>query len=198
MHPSPAYGWNRASALAFIADYAFAHVFAVTPEGPRVVHVPVLVVGECLRFHLANSNALTPHIAEVRVLASVGGPGHYVSPNWYVDGRQRVPTWNYVAVECEGLVRRMSDDELVALLDASSAEFEPRVGQDWSRAKMDPARFTTMTRAITGFELRIEALRATRKLSQDKPEADVRGVVAGLRASGQDSAAAELEHARGW
>jgi predicted FMN-binding regulatory protein PaiB len=34
---------------------------------------------------------------------------------------------------------------------------------------MAPGRFETMLKAVTGFELRIEALRGTRKLGQIKP-----------------------------
>ena len=199
MHLSPAFAWDdRATALAFVAEVSFAHVFLQTPAGPRVAHVPVLVAGETLRFHLANSNALTPVLDGATALASIGGPGHYVSPNWYADGRNQVPTWNYLAVECEGPVRRMSGDELVDLLDATTAVHEARVGQDWTRAKMDPRRFAAMCSAITGFELSATTIRATRKLSQNKGEADVRGVIAGLQATGQVGAAAALMADRKW
>ena len=50
-------------------------------------------------------------------------------------------------------LRRLDDDDLVALLDASTADTRAARGEDWTRAKMDPARFAAMTRAITGFEL---------------------------------------------
>lgn len=199
MHPDCAFAWDdRAAVLAFVADYAFAHVFAVTPAGPRVAHVPVLVVGEALRFHLSNGNALTPHLDGATVLASVGGPGAYVSPNWYVDGKEQVPTWNYRAVEVEGVARRMDGNELIGLLDATTAIHEARAGEDWTRAKMDPRRFEAMCRAITGFELPVTALRATAKLSQNKSDADARGVVAGLTATGRTHPAALIEGARGW
>ena len=199
MHPSPAFAWeDRASALAFVAEVAFAHVFAHTADGPRVAHVPVLVGKNSLRFHLANANTLTPHLAGTTALASVGGPGPYISPNWYTDGRTHVPTWNYLAVEVEGIVRRLDDDELVALLDASATTHERRVRQDWTRAKMDPRRFEAMCGAITGFELETTVVRGTRKLGQNKGDADTRGVVAGLRDTGHDSAAALIELQRGW
>lgn len=198
MHPDPAFAWDDASALAFAAEIAFAHVFAPTPDGPRVAHVPVLVDGRRLRFHLANRNALTLHLAGVTALASIGGPGSYVSPNWYANGAGQVPTWNYLAVEIEGPVRRLDLSELIDLLDASTARHEARVGQNWTRAKIDPARFDAMCAAITGFELDAIAVRATRKLSQNKPAADARGVVAGLTATGQPYIAEQIEALRGW
>ena len=189
MHPSPKFRWeDRAAALAFVAEVSFAHVFVQTPDGPRVAHVPVLVEGEALRFHLANANALTPHLGGAVALASVAGPNAYVSPNWYAS-RGRVPTWNYVAVECEGPVRVLAGDELAVLLDASAATHEARVAQNWTRAKMDPARFDAMCGAITGFELSVTTIRATRKLSQDSNAADAAGVIVGLTAIGSAVAA---------
>ena len=199
MHHVPAFRWSdRAEALAFVAEASFAHLFAQTPDGPRVAHVPVLVEEGYLRFHLANGNALTPHLDGLSALASVGGPGSYISPNWYADPARNVPMWNYLAVEVEGPVRRLDGDALVALLDASVAVHEPRVGQNWTRAKMDPARFSAMCGAITGFELAIAEVRATRKLSQNKSDADLRGVVAGLEANGDAHPAALIKQARGW
>ena len=197
VHPDPAFAWqDRPGILAFAGDVAFAHVFAGTPDGPRVAHVPVLVVGDALRFHLSNRNALTLHLAGTVALASVAGEGAYVSPNWYVDGAKQVPTWNYRAVEVEGVVRRLDADELVALLDASVAEHEGRARENWTRAKMEPARFTAMTRAITGFELPATVVRATAKLSQNKSTADAAGVAAGLAAIGRTGVAAQIAAAR--
>ena len=198
MHPDPAFAWDDASALAFVAEVAFAHVFAQTPAGPRVAHVPVLVIGRHLRFHLANRNVLSPHFAGLTALASIGGPGTYVSPNWYAARREQVPTWNYAAVEIEGPVRAMTGHELVDLLDASTSHHETRAGENWTRAKMTPARFEAMCGAITGFELTATAIRATLKQSQDKSDADARGVAAGLVATGNASGAALLERTRGW
>jgi transcriptional regulator len=195
MHPAAAFAWDDAAALAFAAEVAFAHLFAQTPDGPRIAHAPVLIVDGLLRFHLSNSNALTPHLDGQVVAASLAAHDHYVSPNWYA-GADQVPTWNYVAVEIAGPVRRMSSDALVALLDASAATFEPRVAQDWTRAKMTPARFAAMCGGITGFEMTIASVRATRKLSQNKSAADIAGVAAALDALGKADAVAAMRAAR--
>ena len=64
MHPNAAFRFpESAPALAFVAQVGFAHLFGMTPAGPRVAHVPLLVMPSgALRFHLANSNALAPHL----------------------------------------------------------------------------------------------------------------------------------------
>jgi transcriptional regulator len=189
MHPNRGFRWTSHEAmLGFVADVSFAHIFAQTPEGPRVAHAPVVVTRDGhLRFHLARANGLAKHLDGLTAIASVGGPGAYVSPDWYADHANQVPTWNYLAVEAEGPVRALGEDDLVAILDDLSAAHEARLlpKRPWTRAKRTPGRFEAMLPAITGFELRVAELRGTAKLSQNKGAADVEGVIAGLRASGK-------------
>lgn len=200
MHPNAAFrSKSETDALAFVSATGFAHVFAMTPDGPRVAHAPLLVTDDArLRFHLANGNALTPHLGGEPAVASVGGPGSYVSPNWYADPAANVPTWNYQAVEIEGTVTRLDWEELGLLLDQSAATFEPRAGEDWTMDKMVPARRDAMMRGITGFEMTIESLRTTDKASQNRSEVDARGVVAALERLGDLAGAAAIRRTRGW
>ena len=192
MHPNRSFRWeDEAAMLAMVGATAFTRIFAMTPAGPRVAHVPVLVTeGPALRFHLANGNALVSALDGSVVLALTEGPNAYVSANWYRDVRGAVPTWNYVAVECEGPVRRLDRPDLIALLDALSGDLEPRVGENWTRAKMDPKRFEAMLGAITAFELRIDDLRGTKKVSQNKPDDEVAGVLNGMDRTAESMAAA--------
>ncbi len=132
------------------------------------------------------------------MIASITGVEGYISPNWYADPGNQVPTWNYVAVELEGVVHPLDEDALIAQLDALAASHEPRVIPDspWNRDKMDDARFRAMLRAIAGFELRIDAVRGTTKLSQNKPAADRDQVIDRLQASGNGSLATAMGLAR--
>lgn len=173
MHPNAAFrSPNDRDPLAAIAAIGFARIFAATPVGPRVAHAPVVRTGaNRLRFHLANANALTAHLGGATALIVAEGPNGYLSANWYADQRSAVPTWNYVAIEAEGMVTALGRDDLVDLLDTLAATLEPRVGENWTRGKMDPARFEAMLGAITAFEMTISATRATHKLSQNKGEA---------------------------
>lgn len=200
MHPNPAFRFRPDDpALAFVAAHGFAHLFGMTPAGPRIAHAPLLVTpAGTIVFHLANSNALTPHLDGEPLLAGIGGPGSYVSPNWYADPAANVPTWNYRSVEIEGLVRAMSHAELGDLLDLSAATFEPRVGEDWTMAKMQRARAEAMMQAITGFVLTPETIRSTDKASQNRREDDARGVVAGMERIGDTAGAAAIRRTRGW
>lgn len=200
MHPNAAFRFRTDDpALAFVAQQGFAHLFAFTPDGPRIAHAPLLVTPEgMIRFHLANSNSLTAHLDGEPMLASIGGPGNYISPNWYAEPAAHVPTWNYRTVEIEGVVRKLSADELADLLDLSAATFEPRVGENWTMAKMDPARAQAMMRAITGFELHPSIVRATDKASQNRNEIDARGLIAALERIGDGEGARAIRRTRGW
>lgn len=192
MHPNPQYRHgNRALLETLIDEVGFGMVFAATPDGPRVAHVPLLWTGDgAVQFHLASGNALTRHLDAATALAVVNGPDAYVSPRWYADQAQ-VPTWNYVSVELEGRVRRTDDDGLYGMLEAASAREEARLpGSPWTMDKMPPDTLRKMMGAIVGFELEVQAWRETVKLSQNKP-ADERGrVVAGL----EDNGAVAMAH----
>lgn len=186
MHPDPTFAQgDRDALLAQAAAIGFAHVVVGTPAGPAVVHAPLTLAGGNVRFHVARANRITPHLPDARVLASVAGPQGYISPSWYPDARGQVPTWNFVAIEIEGVARRLSEAELVDQLDALAAAHEPRVTErPWTRDKLADAPFRAMLGAIAGFEIVVDAVRGTAKLSQNKSAATRAGVIAGLVASG--------------
>jgi transcriptional regulator len=162
-----------------IAQIGFGMIFATTPDGPRVAHVPILSTGDgAIQFHLAKGNALTKHLAGMDALCVINGPDAYISPDFY-GLEDQVPTWNYVALELEGRVRQMDHDGLVAFLDEASAHHEEQLApkEPWTRDMMDPKRFDGLVKSVVGFELEVKAWRATAKLNQNKP-ADAREKVA--------------------
>ena len=201
MHPDSAFR-PRQDDLAelLVREIGFAAIFAATPDGPRVAHVPVVLSDDraTLQFHLARGNALTRHLDGATALAVVQGPDAYVSASWY-DAADQVPTWNYVAIEMEGVVSKLDDAALIAQLDTLSANHEARVGANppWTRDKMNPALFSKMTGAIIGFELRITAWRPTIKLSQNKSADERNKVIAGVEASGHGALAQLMRHLGG-
>ncbi len=192
MHPNQAFHWtDESEMLRFIAATGWSRIFIATPAGPRVVHAPVILdhAARTLRFHLSRRNAVHDFLDGESALALLEGPHAYVSANWYREPEKQVPTWNYVAVECEGQVTALGPDGLLPLLDALAAAHESAVGESWSRAMSDPIAITAMLSAITLFELRICALRGTRKLSQNSPSEIVHLAAAVERSGAADVAA---------
>ncbi|NBO90838.1 MAG: FMN-binding negative transcriptional regulator, partial [Planctomycetia bacterium] len=125
-------------------------------------------------------NGLTES-TDPQALAVVNGPDGYISARWYSDPDQ-VPTWNYIALEMEGPVRRMDREGLRALLEDVSAHHEARVaeGTPWTMDKMAAIKRERMMDMIVGFELTVEAWRPTVKLSQNKSAEERARLIEGL------------------
>jgi transcriptional regulator len=194
VHPNPKFRWKDRDALAaFVRQTGFGTLFAQTAEGPRAVHAPALLDGDRLRFHIARGNAIHRHLAAgpVEALYVVNGADGYVSPDWY-GMADRVPTWNYVAVELQGTIRSLDRAELIRQLDELSAEHEARLApkRPWTRARMSEARFEALLGAISGFEMDIAEWRGTLKLGQDKPAAARNAVADALVEAGNSQMAA--------
>lgn len=193
MHPNPAFRTDdRALLESLIDEIGFGMIFATTPDGPRVAHVPLVSTGDgAVQFHLSRGNALTRHLPGLNTLAVVNGPDAYVSPRWYGEVGQ-VPTWNYVALELEGPVRRMEDEGLAALLDAIGKREEARIaeGQPWHPEQVAQDYWDKLMRGITGFELEVRAWRPTFKLSQNKSAEERQRVADALEAQGSPAVAA--------
>ena len=199
MHPNRKFHLTDREAMAsLVRELGFGILFAHTDNGPRAVHIPVLFDGDRLRFHVSRGNDLHSALAAgARALFVASGPHAYLSPDWY-GLEDRVPTWNYVAVELEGKVGRLDEVELAQLLDDMSDEHEGRLAPKpvWNRNKMSPGRFEGLMKAISGFEMHVESLRGTAKLDQDKPE-EVRNRLAdALDASGESEMAAAMRPER--
>ncbi len=180
MHPNPHFRWEDRDALrAFATEVGFGQLFAATPDGPRVAHIPfVFTSDDSIAFHLARGNGIARHLHGLEALFVVNGPDAYISPDWYETDDQ-VPTWNYLALELQGPVTKIDDAALTAQADALSALHEARLAPKtpWTRTKMSPGLFEKMRGAIIGFEMRITAWRGTAKLGQNKAP-DVRARVA--------------------
>ncbi len=172
MHPNAQFRWEDRDALrAFASEIGFGTLFAATPDGPRVAHVPfVFADDDRIQFHLARGNGIVRHLDGIEGLFVINGPDAYISPDWYgID--DQVPTWNYLALELQGRVSKIDDAALIAQADALSALHEARLAPKgpWTRDKMTPGLFDRMRGAIKGYEMRFTAWRGTAKLGQNKP-----------------------------
>lgn len=177
----------------------FATIAAIRDGAVRFVHAPVAVDAEDgprggVRFHLAIRNPMAELENGARVWISTIALDAYVSPDWYRN-LVTVPTWNYIAVEGEGVVQRLSAAQLRTLLvDLSAIEEEKLLPKKpWTIDKVPKERTDALMNIIAGFSLSFERLEGKFKLSQDKSPGDIEGVIAGLESRGD---AASLAVAR--
>jgi transcriptional regulator len=173
--------------LALIDRASLGHLVAVGPDGFESSPLPVLADEHDgrvrVRGHLARPNPLW-RLAPCRAVLIVPVADAYVSPSWYptkVDTGKVVPTWNYEVVHAHGdLVARDDVRWLDGFVRELTERHERGRTEPWS-VDDAPADFVTaMLRGIVGVELAVDRLEGKRKLSQNRPEEDRRGVIAGL------------------
>ena len=187
-------------------EFMHAHPFATlvtARNGLFATHLPLVLragVGPLgtLEGHIARAN---PHMSlasdPIEAMVIFSGEQAHITPTWYpskqVDGRV-VPTWNYVAVHAHGMLRLADGaDWLHAHLERLSSRHEQDRGSDW-RADDPPADYVAQQlKAIIGVEIPIDKLDGKWKMSQNRSEADVDGVVKGL---GQSENGVDREVAR--
>ena len=197
--------------LAFIEAHPLGALVTAAPDpaggaGLVATHLPLVLdrtrgAYGVLQGHFARAN---PHARDAagEALVIFTGPDAYVHPGWYPSKREHgrvVPTWNYVAVHAAGPVRLVDDaDFLLGHLEALTARHEAGRERPWSMADAPPGFVDRLVHEVVGVEVEIARLDGKWKLSQNRPAADIAGVVAGLAASPSpgERAVAALVHER--
>jgi transcriptional regulator len=148
-----------------------------------------------LRAHVARANPVWREFSkDVAPLVIFQGPQTYITPSWYETKKETgkvVPTFNYVVVHAYGSMRVFEDPAwLRKFVTGLTDRFEASRAKPWAVSDA-PEDFVTMQlRAIVGIEIQLARLIGKWKTSQNRPAADQKGVVAGLRESSDELAQA--------
>jgi transcriptional regulator len=171
---------SRDAAIArdLIREHPFASLISTDDTGfPFVTHLPLHLEEREGRFvllgHCARPNPHWRYLqARPEALVSFMGPHAYLSPQVYPD-LQRVPSWNYLTVQCRVRARLVEDAEAKdALLKKLIGDHEPAYAAQWRSL---PAEFAQkMLAGIVGFELEVLSCTAKLKLNQHRPESHAR------------------------
>lgn len=176
-------------------DHPFATLITPSVPEPFVSHLPLIHIADCepngtLLGHFARGN---PHSACAESASSIAifhGPHAYVSPSWYGEPADAVPTWNYAVVHAHGPIKLSPDAAGTrAILDAMIHRFESTRPLPW-RLGLDQKRLDAMVNAIVGFRFRIKRVDAKFKLSQNRSRDDRVRVIAALDGEGYADATA--------
>lgn len=192
---------------ALIRAHPLGLIVTAGPGGLMANPLPFLVDPEAsekgtLLAHLARANPQWRELAVVdECLVVFQGPQDYVTPSWYATKRETgkvVPTWNYATVHAWGRPRVIEDAAwLRGQIGALTQSREQGRTDPWA-VDDAPERFIeAQIKGIVGLEIPIARIEGKWKVSQNRPEADRRGVVEGLRAEGGDEAMARLVAERG-
>ncbi|WP_106401619.1 FMN-binding negative transcriptional regulator [Actinocorallia populi] len=174
---------SRARAAEFAKGIGFGSVF-VEASRLAVAHVPIQVVldeGTGLPaevvFHFSVKNELVGLLAgSARALLVFRGPDGYISPRWY--DQESFPTWDYAFVHMTGLAGPVAEARLRRHIKDLVERFDP--GLAFGEEFID--RYIG---GIRGFSMSFPEVEPLFKLSQDKNEASVNGVLRGLRRRGE-------------
>ena len=182
---------------ALMRAQPFATLVTQGADGLAADHLPLhldagLASHGALHGHVARANPLWRHADGAEVLTIFQGPQAYVTPSWYptkrADGKA-VPTWNYVVVHARGRLRAIDDPAwLRAQLETLVDRHEAPLPEPWRIADAPPDYIEKMLKAIVGIEIVISEVTGKWKTSQNQPEINRAGVVAGLREQGTEDA----------
>jgi transcriptional regulator len=186
-----------------LADHGAADLVTMTPDGLVATMLPFVYdrSRNVLLGHFARTNDHWRQTVIGDALVIMRGPDSYISPAWYASKREHgrvVPTWNYLTAHVYGAMTLYDDPAWVSdVVRRLSDHHEAGRPEPWS-VDDAPEKFVSgQLRAIVGVEIAITRIEAKFKLSQNRPAADIDGVIEGLRAYGDDRGAdAVAEHRR--
>jgi transcriptional regulator len=192
MYVPPAFKDDIESIRMTIRNARLANLVTATADGPVATPLPFFLdenEGEfgTLYGHLAKANPQwkLPPVGEA--LAIFNGPEAYVTPSWYATKQETgkvVPTWNYIAVHAYGPVEFFQEPErLLGVVTCLTRKHEEARTKPWAVSDAPADFIASQLRGIVGIRIPVSRFEGKRKMSQNRPEADRVGVVAGLAAS---------------
>ncbi len=182
------------------ADLVTASASALTATLLPFIYDPTVGQHGVLLGHLARDNDQWKQQVVGEALVIVRGPDAYVSPSWYPSKAEHgrvVPTWNYVTAHVYGqLVVHDDPDWVHTLVRRLTDRHEADNPSPWSVDDAPTSFIAGQLRAIVGVELIISRVEAKAKLSQNRPPADIDGVITGLDARGNTTTSTAMRAAR--
>lgn len=178
---------SDADALALMREHSFATLITTAGAEPQITHLPLLWeeggAHGVLLGHMARANPQWQAFAQGHTIAVFHGPHAYISPSWYAQPAQNVPTWNYATVHVHGVPQLIEDAaDKLALIDRTTALFESGNATPWTR-EVSGERLDKMLGAIVAFRMPITVIEAKFKMNQNRTPADRAKVIAQLRDS---------------
>lgn len=195
---------DEAAVRDLLTNHGAADLITNTDDGMLATLLPFAYdpdTGEhgALLGHLARNNDQWKRPARGEALVIVRGPDAYVTPTWYASTAEHgrvVPTWNYVTAHVYGeLVVHDDPAWLDGLVRRLTEHHEAGIAKPWSVDDAPAEFYAGQLRAIVGVEVRISRIEAKFKLSQNRTEADVAGVIDGFTAAGDATMAAAVREA---
>ena len=171
---------------AALDQAGFANLVTHDASGFIVTPLPLIYDGHSLIGHVSRANPHW-HADGGESVAIFSGPHAYISPSFYATKTETgkvVPTWNYELLNVYGrLVAHDDADWVLNLVTMLTNRHEQGRAQPWQVTDAPEGYTRAQLRAIVGVELVISKVEGKAKMSQNQPERNRAGVVAGLKES---------------
>lgn len=175
--------------LEFIKKNAFSTLVTQVNGKAWATHLPFVLAknsnGDAiLSGHIAKANPQWKTFSgEEEGLVIFQGPHAYISSSWY--NHENVPTWNYLAVHVYGKIKILEGEELLNHLKSLVDHYEEGRPNRVHVETMSESYFESQLRALVGFEVKIEEVHASAKLSQNRDEVNYQAIIEKLQESNQ-------------
>lgn len=157
----------------FLLENSFGILVHQVEGKPWATHIPLELDSDAygqdiLVGHISKANPQAQNLTDAnQVLCIFNGPHSYISSSWY--HKEEVPTWNYIAVHIYGKLRVLAEEEVMASLHKLVDKYEQNSKNPISLKDMS-AHTLRQVKGIVGFQISIDDIQATYKLSQTRPE----------------------------
>jgi transcriptional regulator len=182
---------DRKAIQSLMERYPLATLVTIVDGSPIISHLPLVVEADStgnmvLLGHMPKANPHSRHIANSETTIIFQGPNAYITPKWYE--KNDVPTWNYAVVHCKGSAKPILDFNGIQ-------KCLQKLTESVERHSLDPWEFwlpedlntpADLTAALMGFEICVTQVKAKFKLSQNRSQGDLKGIITGLNTRADD------------
>ncbi|MEA9413000.1 FMN-binding negative transcriptional regulator [Flavobacterium sp. PL02] len=168
---------------AFLKENSFGILINQTNGKLWATHIPLEIETnadgkEILCGHISKLNPQGEGFTQNdQILAVFSGPHSYISSSWY--DHENVPTWNYIAVHIYGRIKIVNHEAAVEslkkLVDKYEASSEKPV-----RVEDLSAKTMRQAHGIIAFEIEIDEIQATKKMSQNRDDVNYKNIITAL------------------
>lgn len=189
-------------AQEFLENLKSGHLVTNTSQGILSTMIPITFdkTSRSIIGHVARANSQWSEETNQEALFISAPVDSYISPSWYASKQEHgrvVPTWDYMLAHVYGdLIIHDDVDWLRKAVSDLTDSFEEKRDNPWKLTDAPEDYVAGQLRAIVGVELKVSRLEVSFKMSQNKTQADLDGVLAGLRVDNREDVATKIEDLR--
>ncbi len=175
---------NSEKVFEFMKKYPFAMLTGVYNNFPVATHVPleikknddkIIVTGHIMKA----SDHYKAFSENQNVLVIFSGPDCYISASWYVQ-KNVASTWNYMDVHAKGKIKFTDNEGTKKIIENITNKYEKSESPS-AFNKLPKDYIVRLSTAIAGFNIEIESIENTFKLSQNHEPQTRQQIIENLR-----------------